>query len=139
PLLPPALPICHVVIADPPLNAISAALRKGLLDAVQTLDANAEVKGVVLSCAGKTFIAGADVSEFDKPAIEPHLPDVIAAIENSRAPWVAAIQGNALGGGLEIALGCRFRVAAKDASFGLPETNLGIIPGSGGTVRTPRL
>lgn len=131
--------IGHVVIDNPPVNAISAAVRKGLLDAVQTLDANAEVKGVVLSCAGKTFIAGADVSEFDKPAIEPHLPDVIAAIENSRAPWVAAIHGNALGGGLEIALGCRFRVADNGASLGLPETNLGIIPGSGGTVRTPRL
>lgn len=131
--------IGRVVIDNPPVNAVSAAVRQSLLDAVKTLDADGNVKGVILSCAGKTFIAGADVSEFDKPAIEPHLPDVIAAIENSRAPWIAAIHGNALGGGLEIALGCRFRVADKGASLGLPETNLGIIPGSGGTVRTPRL
>ncbi|GGA75219.1 3-hydroxyacyl-CoA dehydrogenase [Nitratireductor aestuarii] len=131
--------IGHVTIDNPPVNAISAAVRKGLLDAATALENNPDVKGVVLACAGKTFIAGADVTEFDKPAIEPHLPDVIAAIENSSKPWVAAIHGNALGGGLEIALGCRFRVADKGASLGLPETNLGIIPGSGGTVRTPRL
>src|SRR5690606_26216422 len=122
--------IGHVVIDNPPVNAISAAVRQGLLDAVRTLDADPAIKGVILSCAGKTFIAGADVTEFDKPAVEPHLPDVIAAIENSRAPWLAAIHGNALGGGLEVALGCRFRVADKGASLGLPETNLGIIPGS---------
>src|SRR5690606_41219539 len=97
--------IGHVVIDNPPVNAISAAVLKRLLDAVQTLDANAEVKGVVLSCAWQTFIAGADVSEFDKPAIEPHLPDVMPSIDDIRTPCAATIHGNAVGGVLEIALG----------------------------------
>lgn len=129
----------RVIIDNPPVNAISAAVRQGLLDAVAQLDATDGIKAVLLTCAGRTFVAGADVSEFDKPAIEPHLPDVIAAIEGARLPWCAMLHGSALGGGLEIALGCRFRVAVASATMGLPEVSLGIIPGAGGTVRLPRL
>jgi len=131
--------IATVTVDNPPVNALSQALRQGLWDAVATLDSDPEVRAVVLICAGRTFIAGADVTEFGKPPVEPHLPDLVARIEAAVKPWVAAIHGSALGGGFEVALGCRFRVARPDASIGLPEVTLGIIPGAGGTVRTPRL
>ena len=131
--------IALVTIDNPPVNALSQALRQALWDAVEVLDSDAELRAVVLACAGRTFIAGADVSEFGKPPEPPHLPDLVSRIEGARLPWVAAIHGSALGGGLEIALGCRFRVAVPGASLGLPEVNLGIIPGASGTVRTPRL
>ncbi|RDW12592.1 enoyl-CoA hydratase-related protein, partial [Paracoccus thiocyanatus] len=127
--------IATVTVDNPPVNALSAALRQGLWDAVATLDADASVAAVVLVCAGRTFIAGADVTEFGKPPVPPHLPDLVARIEAAAKPWVAAIHGSALGGGLEVAMGCRFRVAAPDASLGLPEVSLGIVPGAGGTVR----
>ncbi|WP_349960704.1 3-hydroxyacyl-CoA dehydrogenase NAD-binding domain-containing protein [Rhizobium sp. ZPR3] len=131
--------IAVVTVDNPPVNALSHGLRLALVEAVSTIHADATVSAAVLVCAGRTFIAGADVSEFDKPPIPPHLPDVVAAIEDSRKPWVAAIHGNALGGGLEVALGCAYRVAVASASLGLPEVKLGIIPGAGGTVRLPRL
>lgn len=131
--------IAIVTVDNPPVNALSQAVRQGLWDAVATLDAEAEVTAVVLHCAGRTFIAGADVREFGKVPEPPHLPDLVARIEGAAKPWVAAIHGAALGGGLEVALGCRFRVAGTGASLGLPEINLGIIPGASGTVRTPRL
>lgn len=131
--------IAVVTIDNPPVNALSQALRKALIEAVATLDTDEAVKAVVLLCAGRTFIAGADVSEFGKPPQPPHLPDVVASIEGASKPWVAAIHGSALGGGLEVALGCAYRVAAPSASLGLPEVKLGIIPGAGGTVRLPRL
>lgn len=131
--------IAIVTIDNPPVNALSQALRKALIEAVATLDTDEAVKAVVLLCAGRTFIAGADVSEFGKPPQPPHLPDVVASIEGASKPWVAAIHGSALGGGLEVALGCAYRVAAPSASLGLPEVKLGIIPGAGGTVRLPRL
>ncbi|MFD2843019.1 enoyl-CoA hydratase-related protein [Paracoccus cavernae] len=131
--------IAIVTVDNPPVNALSQAVRQGLWDAVATLDAEAEVTAVVLHCAGRTFIAGADVREFGKVPEPPHLPDLVARIEGAAKPWVAAIHGAALGGGLEVALGCRFRVAGTGASLGLPEVNLGIIPGASGTVRTPRL
>ncbi|MCA0343095.1 MAG: enoyl-CoA hydratase/isomerase family protein [Proteobacteria bacterium] len=131
--------IAVVTIDNPPVNALSQALRQALVEAVAKLDADAAVKAVVLICAGRTFIAGADVSEFGKPPQPPHLPDVVATIEGARKPWVAAIHGSALGGGLEVALGCAWRVAVASASLGLPEVKLGIIPGAGGTVRLPRL
>lgn len=131
--------IAVVTVDNPPVNALSQALRQALVEAVATLDADAAVKAVVLICAGRTFIAGADVSEFGKPPQLPHLPDVVAAIEGASKPWVAAIHGSALGGGLEVALGCAWRVAVSSASLGLPEVKLGIIPGAGGTVRLPRL
>ncbi|MCT7666847.1 3-hydroxyacyl-CoA dehydrogenase NAD-binding domain-containing protein [Shinella kummerowiae] len=131
--------IAVVTVDNPPVNALSQALRQGLLEAVTELDADATVKAVVLICAGRTFIAGADVNEFGKPPQPPHLPDVVAHIEAAKKPWVAAIHGSALGGGLEVALGCAYRVALASASLGLPEVKLGIIPGAGGTVRLPRL
>lgn len=131
--------IAVVTVDNPPVNALSQAVRQGLIEAVHTLDGDPDVAAVVLICAGRTFIAGADVSEFDKPPQPPHLPDVISAIEMAARPWIAAIHGSALGGGFEVALGCRFRLAAAEASVGLPEVTLGIVPGAGGTVRTPRL
>ncbi|WP_323010991.1 3-hydroxyacyl-CoA dehydrogenase NAD-binding domain-containing protein [Paracoccus sp. (in: a-proteobacteria)] len=131
--------IAVVTVDNPPVNALGQALRQGLWDAVGTLDADPEIRAVVLVCAGRTFIAGADVTEFGKPPVPPHLPDLVARIEAAAKPWVAAIHGSALGGGLEVALGCRWRVAVPDASLGLPEVTLGIVPGAGGTVRTPRV
>lgn len=131
--------IAVVTIDNPPVNALSQAVRQGLVDAVSALDGDPEVSAVVLVCTGRTFIAGADVSEFDKPPQPPQLPDVVSAIELAAKPWIAAIHGSALGGGFEVALGCRFRLATADASVGLPEVTLGLVPGAGGTVRMVRL
>ena len=131
--------IAVVTIDNPPVNALSKAVRQGLVDAVSELDGDPDVSAVVLACTGRTFIAGADVSEFDKPPQPPHLPDVVSAIELAAKPWIAAMHGSALGGGFEVALGCRFRLATADASVGLPEVTLGLVPGAGGTLRTPRL
>ena len=131
--------VAVVTVDNPPVNALSQALRQALWDAIAELDADPGVDAVVLACAGRTFIAGADVSEFGKPPQPPHLPDVVARIEGAKKPWVAAIHGSALGGGFEVALACRFRVALASASVGLPEVTLGIVPGAGGTVRLPRL
>ncbi len=128
-----------VTLDNPPVNALSAAVRQGLWDLVPRLDADAGLDAVVLVCAGRTFVAGADVAEFDRPPAEPHLPDLIARIEGARLPWIAALHGTALGGGFELALGCRLRVALPDAAVGLPEVTLGLVPGASGTVRTPRL
>jgi len=131
--------IAVVTVNNPPVNALGQALRQGLWDAVATLDADPAVRAVVLICAGRTFIAGADVREFGLPPSEPHLPDLVNRIEAAAKPWIAAIHGAALGGGFEVALGCRFRVALDTASVGLPEVTLGIVPGASGTVRTPRV
>ncbi len=131
--------IAIVTIDNPPVNAVGLSLRQALWQTAETLDADPGVAAVVLVCAGRTFIAGADVGEFGAPPVPPHLPDVIARIEAARVPWVAAIHGSALGGGFEVAMGCRFRVAVASASVGLPEVTLGIVPGASGTVRTPRL
>ena len=117
--------IAVVTVDNPPVNALSQALRQALVEAVAALDADEVVKAVVLLCAGRTFIAGADVSEFGKPPEPPHLPDVVAGIEGASKPWVAAIHGSALGGGLEVALGCAYRVAIHSAKLGLPEVTLG--------------
>lgn len=131
--------IAVVTVDNPPVNALSQAVRLALFDAITELEVDDDVKAVVLTCAGRTFIIGVDVSEFGKPPMEPHLPDLVNRIEASVKPWIAAIHGTALGGGFEIALGCRFRVAVPDAAIGLPEVTLGIVPGASGTVRTPRL
>lgn len=131
--------IAVVTVNNPPVNALGQALRQGLWDAVARLDGDATVRAVVLICAGRTFIAGADVTEFGKPPVPPHLPDLVDRIEAAAKPWIAAIHGSALGGGFEVAMGCRFRVALDSASVGLPEVGLGIVPGASGTVRTPRL
>lgn len=131
--------IAVVTVDNPPVNALGQALRQGLWDAVGTLDADPTIRAVVLICAGRTFIAGADVTEFGKPPVPPHLPDLVDRLEQAVKPWVAAIHGSALGGGYEVAMGCRFRVALDSASVALPEVTLGIVPGASGTVRTPRL
>lgn len=131
--------IAIVTIDNPPVNALSQALRQELWGAVDAINNDPTVDAAVLICSGRTFIAGADVSEFSKPALEPHLPDLVSYIESSLKPWTAAIHGSALGGGFEIAMGCRFRVALCNSSLGLPGVNLGLIPGASGTVRTPRL
>jgi 3-hydroxyacyl-CoA dehydrogenase len=131
--------IAVVAVNNPPVNALGQMLRQGLWDAVGALDADPSVRAVVLICEGRTFIAGADVTEFGKPPVPPHLPDLVDCIEGAAKPWVAAIHGSALGGGFEIAMGCRFRIALDGASVGLPEVGLGIVPGASGTARTPRL
>lgn len=130
--------IAVLTLDNPPVNALGQAVRAALMAAAERLDAEPEVRAVVLTCAGRTFIAGADVREFGQPPLPPDLPDVVARIEAAAKPWVAAIHGQALGGGLEVALGCRFRIATQEAKLGLPEVGLGIVPGAGGTVRTPR-
>ncbi len=128
-----------IVIDNPPVNAGSAGVRKGLVEAIEALNSNAALKAGVLIGAGKTFISGSDIREFGLPLKPPLVPDVIAAIEASPKPIVAAISGAGLGGGYEIALACDSRVALADAVVGLPEVRLGLIPGAGGTQRLPRL
>ncbi|MEM7568048.1 MAG: enoyl-CoA hydratase-related protein, partial [Pseudomonadota bacterium] len=126
-------------IDNPPVNATSQAVRAVLVAALEEVSADEGLEGAVLACRGRTFIAGADVKEFGRPPEPPHLPDVVAAIEACPKPIVAAIHGTALGGGLEVALGCHGRVMARSAKAGLPEVTLGLIPGAGGTQRLPRL
>jgi len=128
-----------VTIDNPPVNALGAAVRQGLLAAMQQAQADAAVAAVLLVGAGKAFIAGADIREFGKPPVPPALPEVCRAIEGSDKPVVAVLHGAALGGGLEVALSAHYRVAVETAKIGLPEVNLGLLPGSGGTQRAPRL
>lgn len=128
--------IAWVEINNPPVNATSLAVREGLTAAVEAV---ADARYAVLLCAGRTFIAGGDMSEFDGPAVPPHLPDVVRMIEDSAVPFLAVMHGTVLGGGFEIALGCAWRIAKRGTKFGLPEVNVGLIPGAGGTQRTPRL
>jgi 3-hydroxyacyl-CoA dehydrogenase len=131
--------IAIVVIDNPPVNASSQPVREALLAAVREIDGDASVTAAVLIGAGRAFMGGADIREFDHPPMAPQLPEVIAALMDSPKPWIAAIHGAALGGGLELALGCDVRIAAADAVVGLPEVTLGIIPGAGGTQHLPRL
>ena len=131
--------IALVTVNNPPVNALGVAVRQGLLHALHAAEADAEVRAVALVCAGNTFFAGADIKEFGQPPQAPALPEVIAAIEACTKPCVAAIHGTALGGGLEVALGCHYRIARADARVGLPEVKLGLLPGAGGTQRLPRL
>ncbi|GGC03247.1 3-hydroxyacyl-CoA dehydrogenase [Novosphingobium endophyticum] len=128
-----------IISDNPPVNALGIAVRTGLVDALQALNTEPAVKAIVLYCEGRTFFAGADITEFGKPRISPTLQEAIAALESSAKPVIAAIHGTALGGGLEIALGCPFRVAVPAARVGLPEINLGLFAGGGGTQRLPRL
>ena len=128
-----------LLVDSPPVNALGHAVREGLVNGLAQLVADPAVKIIVLACKGRTFFAGADISEFGKPKREPVLIDAIAALERSPKPIVAAIHGTALGGGLEVALGCHFRVAVPSAKVGLPEIKLGIFPGAGGTQRLPRI
>lgn len=128
-----------ILIDHPPVNALSAAVRRGVLDAVEAASADPEVQAIVLACAGRTFIAGADITEFGLPPQPPSFDQVFDAIENAPKPVIAAIHGTALGGGFELTLVCHYRIAADDARVGLPEVNLGLLPGAGGTQRLPRL
>lgn len=131
--------IAVVTLDNPPVNALSHRLRAPLMEALEKLRDDPSVSAIVLTCAGRTFVAGADITEFGKPMQHPVLGEIIAVLEKIAKPTVAAIHGTALGGGLELALGCHFRVALRDAKLGLPEVKLGLLPGAGGTVRLPYL
>jgi 3-hydroxyacyl-CoA dehydrogenase len=131
--------VAVVTVASPPVNALSANVRTGIAEAVQKAGADPAVKAVVIHCAGRTFIAGADITEFGKPPKGVPLNEVNAILEACPKPVVAAIHGTALGGGLELALSCHYRVAVPSAKLGLPEVKLGLVPGAGGTQRLPRL
>ncbi len=131
--------IAVLTLNSPPVNALSAEVRDGLRDGARQAAADPAIKAIVMICAGRTFIAGADIAEFGKPFKGASLPEISAAIEGSPKPVIAAVHGTALGGGFEVALMCHYRVAAPSAKLGLPEIKLGLIPGGGGTQRLPRL
>jgi 3-hydroxyacyl-CoA dehydrogenase len=128
-----------VLSNNPPVNALSAAVRQGLVAAIEEAESDDAVKALVIACEGQTFFAGADITEFGKPPVMPWLPEVVDRIEACSKPVVAAIHGTALGGGLEVALGCHYRVALPSAKLGTPEVKLGLLPGAGGTQRLPRV
>ncbi|WP_368621770.1 3-hydroxyacyl-CoA dehydrogenase NAD-binding domain-containing protein [Paraburkholderia sp. BR13444] len=128
-----------VTIDNPPVNALNAAVRRGLMEAIDKAESDDQVEAVMLIGAGRNFIGGADIREFGKPPLPPSLPDVCNRIESCSKPVVAAIHGAALGGGLEVALAAHYRLAVAGAKLGLPEVELGLLPGAGGTQRTPRL
>ncbi len=129
-----------VIISDnPPVNALGAAVRQGLVDGIDEALGDDDVKAVVIRCDGRTFFAGADITEFGKPPQGPNLGEALDKMEASDKPVVAAIHGTALGGGCEVALACHYRVAVPSAKLGLPEVKLGLIPGAAGTQRLPRV
>ncbi len=133
--------IAVITLDNPPVNALSHHLREPLFAALEAARDDDGVKAIVITCAGRTFISGADITEFGSPKAlaSPSLPELCRQLETLPKPVVAAIHGTALGGGLELALACHYRVAVKSAQIGLPEVKLGILPGAGGTVRLPRL
>ena len=131
--------VAVITIDNAPVNALSHAVRTGLVEAIERLEADGGARAAVIVGAGKLFIGGADIAEFGKPPREPLLPAVVARIESAGKPVVAAVHGSALGGGLEVALGAHHRLAMPGSSLGLPEVRLGLIPGAGGTQRLPRL
>ncbi len=124
---------------NPPVNALGASVRLGLKAAIEEAAGDDSVKAVVIACAGKTFFAGADITEFGKPPVEPLLPQLTDMIEASEKPVIAAIHGTALGGGCEVAIASHYRIAVPGAKLGTPEVKLGLLPGAGGTQRLPRL
>ena len=128
-----------VTVNNPPVNALCQAVRAGIESGVKQGIADKDVEAIIIWCEGRTFIAGADIREFGKPPMPPALPDVVYFMEDSPKPLIAAIHGTALGGGLEVSMGCHFRIAAATARVGQPEVKLGIIPGAGGTQRLPRV
>src|SRR2546425_1398626 len=131
--------VAVLTVDNPPVNALSQHVRKGLHDGIKQAIGDRAVQAIVIVCSGRTFIAGADITEFGKPPMEPSLHSVLDMIESSPKPVISAIHGTALGGGLEVTLACHYRVGAKGARFGLPEVKLGILPGAGGTQRLPRV
>lgn len=131
--------VAVLTLNSPPVNALSSGVRTAIDGGIRQALANDAVKSIVLICEGRTFIAGADITEFGKAPSGPSLFDALSMIENASKPVVAAIHGTALGGGLEVALTCHYRVAVPSAKCGLPEVNLGLLPGAGGTQRLPRI
>lgn len=131
--------VALVALNNPPVNALSHAVRVALIATLKELFAAADVEAIVIACEGRTFIAGADIREFGKPPLDPDLPELVEFLDGAPKATIAAIHGTALGGGLELALACHFRVATQSAKLGLPEVTLGILPGAGGTQRLPRL
>ncbi len=131
--------IGYVELNNPPVNTIGEVTRKALVDAVSWAESEPGLERIILSGLGRAFSAGADAQEFDSPPVKPHLPDILNLIDRSTVPWVAAVNGIALGGGLELALACRYRICTPTARLGMPEVTLGVIPGAGGTQRLPRL
>ncbi len=127
-----------VTIDNPPVNALSHAVRVGIRAAIRQAQSDAS-QAILIRCAGRTFVAGADIREFGRPPAEPWLPELLDEVESSRKPVIAALHGTALGGGFELALASHYRIAARDAWVGFPEVKLGLLPGAGGTQRTPRL
>jgi 3-hydroxyacyl-CoA dehydrogenase len=131
--------IAEAVVDNPPVNATSASVRQGLAEAIRRVEADPQLSALVIRCAGRTFIAGADIKEFGQPMADPQLPALLALMDRATKPIVAAVHGTVLGGGFEVALACHYRIAMPDTKFGFPEVKLGIVPGAGGTQRTPRL
>ena len=131
--------ILVVLVNNPPVNALSWHVRQGIADAIEQGLADPVVHAIVLRCEGTTFIAGADITEFGKPAQGPDFNKVLGLIEGAAKPVVGAIHGTALGGGLETALVCHYRIAVPSAKLGVPEVKLGLLPGAGGTQRLPRI
>ena len=128
-----------IISNNPPVNALGAAVRQGLEAGIKEGLADGSIKAMVIRCDGRTFFAGADITEFGKPMQEPGLPTLVDMIEASEKPVVAAIHGTALGGGCEVTLGCHYRIAVPSAKIGTPEVKLGLLPGAGGTQRIPRV
>jgi len=131
--------VAVLLVDNPPVNALSRGVRDGLAQGVKQADADASAKAILILCKGRTYIAGADIREFGEAAGGASLFDIHEALEGSSKPTISAIHGTALGGGLETALACHFRVAVDSARFGLPEVKLGLLPGAGGTQRLPRV
>ncbi|MGY2338804.1 enoyl-CoA hydratase-related protein [Pseudomonas sp. SDO5532_S415] len=131
--------VALIRVDNPPVNALGHAVRAGLLEAFRAAEQDGQVEMIMLYCTGKTFIAGADIREFGQPAQAPILQALTLAIENGNKPSLAVLHGSVLGGGLEVALGCHYRIAHRASRLGLPETRLGLLPGGGGTQRLPRL
>jgi 3-hydroxyacyl-CoA dehydrogenase len=131
--------VAVLTLNNPPVNALSQGVRQGLKDGVEKALADDSAEAILVFCEGRTFIAGADISEFSSGPMEPNFHAVLSTMDASPKPIVAAIHGTALGGGLETALCCNYRVAVDSAKFGLPEVNLGLLPGAGGTQRLPRV
>lgn len=128
-----------ITIDSPPVNALSVKVRVALIEGFRKFAGDSSIRAIVLMCGGRTFFAGADITEFGKPPVAPNLGEVFSIIENGTKPVIAAIHGTALGGGLELALICNYRIAVPSAKIGLPEVNLGLLPGAGGTQRLPRI